>query len=352
MGKMKELQIETHNLDRDWQDLLLRILAQEDVGLAAATRPDEEPADQEEWELYRSLPDLTFTPKETVRKLAVEFKMFRWQKDWQRHVRDAISHIHGIVRTEGFDGGIVIVSLDISDQALAELKSTAAPEVQIWGLGTLRSLAEKDDALADALEELVSETVLDGDSGIRGNVDTQSPTGWKLASRLRQIPAGKEGWSDFEKYCEQAIRFLFAAELSNLSSQQRTDDKLNRMDLIGRIKSDRGSFWSMIAADFSSRYIVFDAKNYHEPIGQAEIQITEKYLFSKGLRTVAILVARSGADESARKSAETILRENGKFILVINLDDLCHMLTGADAGDPPENRLFERMDEMLMKMGR
>lgn len=124
------------------------------------------------------------------------------------------------------------------------------------------------------------------------------------------------------------------------------------MDLIDRIKSDRGSFWSMIAADFSSRYVVFDAKNYREPISQAEIQITEKYLFSKGLRTVAIVVARSGADESARKSAETILRENGKFILVINLDDLCRMLIGADAGDPPENLLFARMDEMLMQMGR
>ncbi len=37
----------------------------------------------------------------------------------------------------------------------------------------------------------------------------------------------------------------------------------------------------MIASDFSTRYIVFDAKNSNEPITQSEIQITEKYLFSK-----------------------------------------------------------------------
>lgn len=29
------------------------------------------------------------------------------------------------------------------------------------------------------------------------------------------------------------------------------------------------------------------------------------------------------------------LRENGKFILVITLDDLCKMLLGADAGSGP-----------------
>ncbi|WP_157385535.1 restriction endonuclease [Mesorhizobium sp. STM 4661] len=349
---MKELQIETHNLARDWEALLIRILAQEKVGRAAGTRPDEEPADEDEWAMYRSLPDLTFTPNAATTTLAVEFKMFRWQTDWRRRVRDAIAHTHEVIKTNGLDGGIVIVSLDLPEEILAELKSPAAPDVEIWGLAKLRSLAAYDDELANELEELVSETVLDGDSGTRTTPETESLTGTKIAARLRQVPPGKEGWTEFEKYCEQAIRFLFAAELSNLKAQQRTDDQLNRMDLIGRIKSDRGSFWSMIATDFSSRYVVFDAKNYRDPIGQREVEITEKYLFDKGLRTVAIVVARSGANASARKSAEALLREYGKLILVIDLEDLCRMLTGADAGDPPENLLFERMDEMLMTMGR
>ncbi len=38
--------------------------------------------------------------------------------------------------------------------------------------------------------------------------------------------------------------------------------------------------------------------------------------------------------------------------MVITLSDLCAMLEGADLGDPPENLLFQRMDEMLMRMGR
>jgi len=151
---------------------------------------------------------------------------------------------------------------------------------------------------------------------------------------------------------EEAIRLLFGRELLNLTAQLRTDDGLNRMDLVGRIKSEGSSFWSMIASDFSTRYIVFDAKNFEEPITQSEIQITEKYLFAKGLRTVAVVIARNGADRNAWKLAETQLRENGKFIMVITLADLCSMLEGADAGDPPENLLFQRMDEMLMRMGR
>jgi hypothetical protein len=70
------------------------------------------------------------------------------------------------------------------------------------------------------------------------------------------------------------------------------------------------------------------------------------------MRTVAVVIARNGADKNAVKLAETQLRENGKFIMVITVTDLCAMLEGVDAGDPPENLLFQRMDEMLMRMGR
>jgi hypothetical protein len=173
-----------------------------------------------------------------------------------------------------------------------------------------------------------------------------------LSDKLRQTPAGLKGWRDFELLTEEAIRLLFGRDLSSINAQQRTDDGLNRMDLIGRIKTEGGSFWAMVASDFSTRYVVFDAKNSHDPITQQEIQITEKYLFARGLRTFAVVIARNGADQGASKLVETQLRENGKFILVITLADLCAMLEGADVGEAPENLLFERMDYVLMRMGR
>lgn len=352
MGKMKELQIETQNLARDWDALVESILSQKEIGEAALLKPDEGPSSQEEWEAYRLVPDLRFQPKGTNLKTAIEIKMFRWQSDWRHRVADAISHMQEILATRDFERGVVILTLDLSDDILTQVGSTPSSSIEIWGIGKLRELAEGNDELADGLEELIAETILD--DSIRGpiRIEPELRQGSLLARKLRRSAPGTAGWREFELLSEEAVRLLFGRELLNLTAQQRTDDGLNRMDLVGRIKSESNSFWSMIASDFSTRYIVFDAKNAKEPITQSEIQITEKYLFSKGLRTVAVVIARNGADKNASKLAETQLRENGKFIMVITLSDLCAMLEGVDAGDPPENLLFQRMDEMLMRMGR
>jgi hypothetical protein len=39
-------------------------------------------------------------------------------------------------------------------------------------------------------------------------------------------------------------------------------------------------------------------------------------------------------------------------MLTLSLSDVCGMLNGFDAGDPPENLLFERMDGALMAVDR
>ena len=352
MGHMKELQIETHNLARDWEVLLENILSLKEIGDAALLKPDEEPSSQEEWQSYRLVPDLRFEPKGTKFKAAVDVKMFRWQNEWRRRVRDAISHMREILATSDFERGIIILTLELPRHTLAQLVSPADSGIEIWDISKLRELVEGNEGLSTKLEELVAETILDDRTPRPVRVEHEVRQGSLLATRLRQSAPGSGGWREFELLSEEAIRLLFGRELLNLTAQLRTDDGLNRMDLVGRIKSEGSSFWSMIASDFSTRYIVFDAKNSEEPITQSEIQITEKYLFAKGLRTVAVVIARNGADRNALKLAETQLRENGKFIMVITLADLCSMLEGADAGDPPENLLFQRMDEMLMRMGR
>lgn len=65
-----------------------------------------------------------------------------------------------------------------------------------------------------------------------------------------------------------------------------------------------------------------------------------------------MVIDRNGADKNASKLAENQLCENAKFIMDITLSDLCAMLEDVDVGDPPENLLFQRMDEMLMRMCR
>ncbi|MBY5579129.1 hypothetical protein [Rhizobium leguminosarum] len=352
MGKMKELQIETQNLARDWEGLVEDILSQPAVGSAVALKPDEMPATEDEYEQFRLVPDLRFQPLGLDHSVAIEIRMFRWHRDWHQRISDSIAHMHEILSSDEFDRGIIVTTVDLPDNLRTQLYSPEDRRVEVWGVEKLRELAEGNDALSSILDELLSETILDDD--LRGplKMDPELRQGRMLADKLRQTPAGLKGWRDFELLTEEAIRLLFGRDLSNINAQQRTDDGLNRMDLIGRIKTEGGSFWAMVASDFSTRYVVFDAKNSHDPITQQEIQITEKYLFARGLRTFAVVIARNGADQGASKLVETQLRENGKFILVITLAELCAMLEGADVGEAPENLLFERMDYVLMRMGR
>lgn len=352
MGSMKDIHIETLGLTRDWHDLIAQILSQPHVGKALRMRPDEEPDDEESWQEFRLIPDLVFTPIDGSAPLAVEFKMFRWQSEWRRRVRDAIAHMREILEQGRQTHGIIILSRAVEEPVLAELKAQAGDRIDIWPLQRLQELARADDALDEQLWSLVMDTVIDSAPSTPPIEATDQPKGTAIAAKLRATVAGQPGWQAFELACADAVKFLFGRELHRPTAQKRSGDGLHRMDLICRIRSESNSFWSMISSDFSTRYVVFDAKNYEAPIGQDQVELTKKYLFNGGLRTVAILLARDGGSDNARIAAEQILREDRKLVLIVSMSELCAMLEGTDAGNPPENFMFEKVDEMLMGMGR
>ncbi|MBD0417132.1 hypothetical protein [Oryzicola mucosus] len=352
MGQMKELQIEMMNLGLEWEEFLERALSQDRVGQAVRMKPAEPPQSEEDWEMFRWEPDLAFKPADKSGPVAVEIKVLRWQHDWHTWAKDAHRHLRQVVLRGPYSRGILILTKDFGAAEHRRIETSGFDhDVDVWGINDLRKIVAGDDELAEALEDLIADTIID-EVIEKPEVDGPNDQGMRLATRLRSIEQAEPGWKAFELACEEAIRFLFSAHLSNFVRQQRTSDDLNRMDLVGRIRSTGTSFWSDLASDFSTRYVVFEAKNYADPIGQREIQITEKYLVANGLRTVAIIIARKGASKHAVDAAKGILREYGKFILTISLNDLCKMLEGASKGDQPENILFERMDAFLMALGR
>jgi hypothetical protein len=108
----------------------------------------------------------------------------------------------------------------------------------------------------------------------------------------------------------------------------------------------------MIKERFHSQYVIFECKNYKDPIRQGEIYTTEKYLFQKALRSVAFIVAPSPAHESALAAARGALREHGKLIISLSVDDICKMLALKDATQDYNGFLFDKIDNMLMKLER
>ena len=112
------------------------------------------------------------------------------------------------------------------------------------------------------------------------------------------------------------------------------------------------SFLTALSWDFRARYVVFEFKNFREKISQTEIFSTEKYLYTAALRPIAIIIARNGVDKGGTKAMIGALREQGKLIICVTLAELCALLRGYDKGDDPSNMLLEKLDSMLVSIGR
>ena len=144
---------------------------------------------------------------------------------------------------------------------------------------------------------------------------------------------------------------MFSNDLTLWREQQKSNDDLYRFDLICKIKDDvTSAFWKFIEEYFRSKYIIFEFKNYKDVITQKEIYTTEKYLYAKALRCVAIIVSCNGSDENAKKAIKGTLRENGKLILNLSNKDIANMLEYELNGNLASEYLYNVLDEMLIEL--
>jgi hypothetical protein len=175
--------------------------------------------------------------------------------------------------------------------------------------------------------------------------------GERLIRELTAITPGKEGWVAFEKKAVEILKYLFGTNLAVWEEQQVTDDDLSRFDLVCRILP-ADDFWRSLIQAFNSRYILFEFKNYTEPITQAQIYTTERYLYPRALRSVGIIICRKGATGHAQSAARGALREHGKLILLLEDGDLVKMLQKRDAGGFASDYLSDKLDEFLLSLSR
>ena len=159
------------------------------------------------------------------------------------------------------------------------------------------------------------------------------------------------GSAAYEDLCFETLKYLFDDELSLWHRQQNSNSDLYRFDLICKIKDGEVSgLWSTIVQCFNSKYIIFEFKNYTDPITQKEIYTTDKYLYLKALRGVAIIVSCKGASQNAHKAIRGTLRENGKLILSIDNSDLIKMIEIKMNEGVPADHLYAKFDELLIDL--
>lgn len=155
----------------------------------------------------------------------------------------------------------------------------------------------------------------------------------------------------YEKLCTRVLKRLFSDDLTLWQEQAKSNDELYRFDLICKIKRDNHKdFWEMTENHFHSKYIIFEFKNYSGKVTQMEVTTTARYLYTKALRSVAIIVSPNGFNEHADKAARGALREEGKLILALTNAELVQLLQMQDNGDDPADYLSDKLDALLIDL--
>ena len=234
------------------------------------------------------------------RWITIEFKLYRSLRADRPLLLRAVNSVRRFMEGVNIERGLLIVTTP--ETAALSPEELMGGRIEIWNLSDLRSHAQQSPELSDALDEFIERASIGGFEGgqYAAAIDfgeasdrqaSQVGTGGEIADQLEKCPPSREGAIAFKKCCTDAIKPLFGREFRNLRSQFSNKDGFHRFDLVGRLVP-RHEFWVALAADFRTRYIVFEFKNYAGTIGQDQIYSTEKYLFPTALRSIAFIIAR------------------------------------------------------------
>lgn len=182
-------------------------------------------------------------------------------------------------------------------------------------------LRKHRDAVFDSTDYLPDTTVIDEPPPIRGA---------SLCHELDEVPAGKKGAKQFEELIVSIVDYLFGDYLVDPRPQHRLEDRLNILDVVYRVRPGH-PFWDTLTRDFRARVMVFEFKNYSQPVQPDQIYSTERYVSASALRPICFLVTRKKPHKHAELAAFGAMREGGKLFVFLDDKDICDMLAVRDA---------------------
>lgn len=275
-------------------------------------------------------------------------------------IREKVLRFLPLIDSGNYVSPLVLV-LGKTTQQAKEFASTMFG-TRVWDLEVLRQRAKPFPRLLDRLEQLLTEkhesrSKNQSDQNDvpeeRQNTANERKTETEnLTERLRlHKEQGELTPREYEELCQETVTFLFDPDLYGFEKQAQTSDGGNRYDFICRIRPGN-PFWDSIRADFRTRSVLFECKNYSAAISADQVYSTERYLFSGALRTVCFLISRHGPDDGCKRAAQGALREAGKLILLLSNDDLIEMLRLKEDKEGPTSFLDERIWQFIITLPR
>lgn len=282
--------------------------------------------------------------------ICFELKIYNSDYAIEKNIKRACERL---LRLKG-DNLILVIGNVISKEIKANCFETYG--IHIWDVKNLLWLFEEYSDIKNEFISLLTYSIDDLQLEIpepqlfeEKQIEKKERT-WE--ERLKDIQPGKEFFKEYEKICTEILKNVLGEYLGLWAVQEHSNDELYCFDLCCKIKNGLNQdFFNTIQNYFNTKYIVFEFKNYKEKITQREIYTTEKYLYKKALRSVAIIVSRKGASRNALSAAKGCLRENGKLILCLSDKDLNELIRIKEKDEQPTAEFFEAMlDDILIHL--
>ena len=227
-------------------------------------------------------------------------------------------------------------------------------DVQILDISNLLYSVEGNDELTNKLIAFLPYSVMDivpQKCFVKSDSLQQGAYAESLIKELELINAGRDDFNKYEDVCMKILQYIFEDDLTLWLFQAKSNEDLYRFDCLCRIKNNNEKeFWTILERYFNTKYIVFEFKNYSEKISQREIYTTERYLYAKALRSVAIIIAKNDYDDNSVWAAKGCLRENGKLIILLNIEDIKKMYKMKEENDDPSVYLMNKLDTLLLEL--
>jgi hypothetical protein len=171
-----------------------------------------------------------------------------------------------------------------------------------------------------------------------------------LRQRLRQCPAGRAGWKDFEDICITALRFLFVPPLTLPIIQPRTYSGIDRRDAVFPNRNlDTSNNWGRLYQELGARMVLFEFKNYDaEEIGKDETNQTRNYMTAP-MGRLAVICSNHEPNSAAHIKRNNIFSTEGKVILFVTTDDLIEMISIKERDDDPSNLIIDMVERFYLQ---
>lgn len=281
------------------------------------------------------------------------FEVRYYNNDYALHSKVKAACEHMKLLKEGIP--VLVIANEAPEQLKEECKEQYG--VYIWDVGNLLWMFSDFPNIRNEFVALLSYSVEHIEPcapvpNIHRKVEEAKQEELDWRGRLKKIEPGREQFAEYEAICIEMLKYVLGDYLTLWEAQQKSNNGLYRFDLCCKIKNGADhDFFDTIKHYFNTKYIVFEFKNYQKEIGQEEIYTTEKYLYEKALRKVAIIISRNGANQHAFQAARGTLRETGKLILCLSDNALLDMVDIKERGEQePAEYLGTILDDVLMHL--